>query len=110
VLPNEARPTIANSDCKAFADNEDFLRLRKKMASEDSRQGMIKVANKFFRSKCFSTSQIKDLSYLFLTDEGKYMFFDAAYAHTSDSDQYGALESQLKDPYYQNRFEAMIKK
>lgn len=110
VLPNEAKPTIANSNCKAFADNEDFLRLRKKMASENSREGMIKVANKFFRSKCFSTSQIKDLSYLFLTNEGKYMFFDAAYAHTSDSDQYFTLESQLKDPYYQNRFEAMIKK
>ena len=110
VLPNEASPTIANSDCKAFADNEDFLRLRKKMASEDSREDMIKAANKFFRSKCFSTSQIKDLSYLFLTDEGKYMFFDAAYAHTSDSNEYSTLESQLKDPYYQKRFEAMIKK
>ncbi len=110
VLPNVATPTKENSDCKAFADNEDFLRLRKKMASEDSKEGMIKVANKFFKSRCFSTSQIKDLSYLFLTDEGKYMFFDAAYAHTSDSDEYATLESQLKDPYYQNRFEAMIKK
>ncbi len=110
VLPNEAQASNANSDCKAFADNEDFLRLRKKMASEDSKEGMIKVANKFFKSKCFSTSQIKDLSYLFLTDEGKYMFFDAAYAHTSDSGQYPTLESQIKDPYYQNRFEAMIKK
>ena len=110
VLPNEAAPSNSNSDCKAFADNEDFLRLRKKMASEDSKDAMIKVANKFFRSRCFSTSQIKDLSYLFLTDEGKYMFFDAAYPHTSDSDQFPALESQLKDKYYQNRFEAMIKK
>lgn len=110
VLPNEAAPSNSNSDCKAFADNEDFLRLRKKMASEDSKDAMIKVANKFFRSRCFSTSQIKDLSYLFLTDEGKYMFFDAAYPHTSDSDQFPVLESQLKDKYYQNRFEAMIKK
>ncbi|HSN08966.1 MAG TPA: DUF4476 domain-containing protein, partial [Hanamia sp.] len=108
VLPTEAKASNANSDCKAFADNADFLRLRKKMASENNNEDMIKVANKFFRSRCFSTSQIKDLSYLFLTDEGKYMFFDAAYAHTSDSDQYATLESQLKDPYYQNRFEAMI--
>lgn len=110
VLPNEAAPSNSNSDCKAFADNEDFLRLRKKMVSQDTREGMIKVANKYFRSKCFSTSQIKDLSYLFLTDEGKYMFFDAAYAHTSDSDQYSTLDSQLKDPYYKKRFEALIGK
>ena len=110
VLPNVVTSSKTNSDCKAFADNEDFLRLRKKMASEDNNEGMIKVAQKFFRSRCFSTSQIKDLSYLFLSDEGKYMFFDAAYAHTSDSDQYPTLKSQLKDPYYQHRFEAMIKK
>jgi hypothetical protein len=71
---------------------------------------MIKVAKKFFKSKCYSTGQIKDLSYLFLTDEGKYMFFDAAYAFTSDSDQYPILLSQLKDDYYRNRFKAMIRK
>lgn len=110
VLPKVATSSGVNSDCKAFADNEDFLKLRKKMASESSDEGMIKVAQKYFKSKCYSTAQIKDLSYLFLTDEGKYMFFDAAYAHTSDSDLYPELESQFKDPYYQNRFEAMIKK
>ncbi|MDE3184968.1 MAG: DUF4476 domain-containing protein [Bacteroidota bacterium] len=110
LLPKVVTSSKVNSDCKSFADNEDFLRLRKKMASESSKEGMIKVAEKYFRSKCYSTEQIKDLSYLFLTDEGKYMFFDAAYAHTSDSDQYSELESQLKDPYYQNRFKAMIRK
>ncbi len=91
VLPKAATSSKVNSDCKAFADNEDFLKLRKKMASESSNEDMIKVAKKYFRSKCYSTAQIKDLSYLFLTDEGKYMFFDAAYAHTSDSDQYAML-------------------
>ena len=109
VLPKVVTSSAVNSDCKAFADNMDFLRLRKKMASEDNKESMIKVANKSFKSKCFSTAQIKDLSYLFLTEEGKYMFFDAAYAHTSDSDQYSSLEPQLKDPYYRSRFEAMIR-
>lgn len=79
------------------------------MASEDDKENMIKMAKKYFKSKCFSTAQIKDLSYLFLTDEGKYMFFDIAYPHTSDSDQYSSLESQLKDPYYRSRFEAMVR-
>ena len=79
------------------------------MASENDKENMIKMAKKYFKSKCFSTAQIKDLSYLFLTDEGKYMFFDIAYAHTSDSDQYSSLESQLKDPYYRSRFEAMVR-
>lgn len=109
VLPKVVTSSEVNSDCKQFADNEDFLRLRKKMASEDDKENMIKVAAKSFKSRCFSTAQIKDLSFLFLTDEGKYMFFDAAYPHTSDSDQYSTLESQLKDSYYKSRFEAMIR-
>jgi hypothetical protein len=80
------------------------------MAAESNAEGMIKVAKKYFKTKCFSTDQIKDLSYLFLNDEGRYKFFDAAYAHTSDSDQYQVLESQLTDEYYLNRFKAMIRK
>ena len=51
----------------------------KKMASENNPEDMIKVAKKYFKVKCYGTEQIKDLSYLFLTDKGKYMFFDAAY-------------------------------
>ena len=109
ILPKVVTSSEVNSDCKEFADNQDFLRLRKKMASEDNKENMIKVARKSFKSKCYSTAQIKDLSFLFLTEEGKYMFFDAAYPHTSDSDQYGTLETQLKDPYYKSRFEAIIR-
>lgn len=109
VLPKVVTSSKVNSDCKAFANNEDFMRLRKKMASADNKEDMIKVAKKSFKLKCFSTAQIKDLSFLLLTDEGKYMFFDAAYAHTSDSDQYSTLEQQLKDPYYRSRFEAMVR-
>lgn len=110
VLPKVVTSSKVNSDCKDFATTEDFLRLRKKMAAESSDAAMIRVANKYFKSKCYSTAQVKDLSYLFLTNEGKYMFFDAAYAYTSDSDQYETLESQFTDDYYLNRFKAMIRK
>jgi len=110
VLPKVVTASKVNSDCKAFASNEDFLKLRKKMAAENDMDNMLKTARKYFRSKCFSTEQIKDLSYLFLTNEGKYKFFDAAYPFTSDSDQYEILESQLTDEYYITRFKAMIRK
>jgi hypothetical protein len=110
VLPEVVKSSTANSDCKVFADNEDFLKLRKKMASENSDDNMIKVAKKAFHSKCFSTEQVKNLSFLFLTNEGKYRFFDGAYAFVSDSNQYIILQSQLTDSYYINRFRAMIHK
>ncbi len=110
LLPKEVTSSKVNSDCKAFATTEDFLKLRKKMASENNAENMIKVARKYFKLKCYGTEQIKDLSYLFLTDEGKYMFFDAAYPFTSDSDKYQTLQSQLTDEYYLTRFKAMIRK
>ena len=109
-LPAVVNSSSTNSDCKGFASNDDFIKLRKKMAGENSDENMIKVAKKYFRSQCFSTEQIKNLSFLFLNDEGKYQFFDAAYAFTSDSSQYHNLQAQLKDPYYVNRFKAMIHK
>lgn len=110
VLPKVVTASKVNSDCKGFATDEDFLKLRKKMAAENNNDEMIKAAKKIFRTKCFSTEQIKNLSFLFLTDEGKYSFFDAAYAFASDSDQYHLLVSQMSDAYYVNRFNAMIHK
>ncbi|HVZ96801.1 MAG TPA: DUF4476 domain-containing protein [Chitinophagaceae bacterium] len=109
-LPEVVTSSKTNSDCKAFADNNDFLKLRKKMASESSDENMIKVAKKYFKSKCFSTEQIKNLSFLFLTNQGKYEFFDAAYAFVSDSEKYYTLESQFTDTYYLNRFRAMVQR
>jgi hypothetical protein len=110
VLPEKNSSSNINSDCKAFANYEDFFKLRKKMATLNSDDQMISAAKKVFKSKCFITDQIKNLSFLFLTDKGRYMFFDMAYAYTSDSGLYYTLQSQLTDPYYINRFKAMIRK
>ena len=110
VLPRKNSSSNINSDCKAFANYEDFFKLRKKMATLDSDDEMISTAKKFLKSKCFNTDQVKNLSFLFLTDKGRYMFFDMAYAYTSDSGLYFTLQSQLTDPYYINRFKAMIRR
>ncbi len=109
-FPKVVQSSSTNSDCHAFASNDDFMKLRTKMAAENNNDDMIKAAKKIFRSECFSTEQIKNLSLLLLNDQGKYQFFDAAYPFTSDSSQYHILQSQLKDPYYVNRFKALIHK
>ncbi len=99
---------MPNSNCRQYATEEDFLKLRKKMAAENDNDDMIKVAKKVFKSKCFTTKDIKNLSALFLNDEGRYNFFDAAYSYVSDSDVFNTLKDQLTDTYYLNRFKAMI--
>ncbi|MBN9351126.1 MAG: DUF4476 domain-containing protein [Chitinophagaceae bacterium] len=97
-----------NSDCKNFATEDDFSKLWKKMLTEVGDEKMIETARKFFRKKCYSVDQVRELSKVFLYDKGKYEFFDAAYPFTSDSNRYYVLESELHDPYYINRFKAMI--
>lgn len=99
---------LTNSNCKADASDEDFLKLRKKMASAKDDDDMISLAKKAFKSKCFTTQQIKNLAVLFLNDGGKYQFFDAAYQFVSDAKNFASLESSLTDAYYINRFKVMI--
>jgi len=100
---------MINSDCKANASDDDFLKLRKKMAAQKTDENMIVMAKKGFVSKCYTTEQISNLSSLFLKDEGRYNFFDAAYPHVSDTQNFGILMSKLSDEYYINRFKAMIR-
>jgi hypothetical protein len=96
------------SQCKAIASGNDFFKLRKNMASEETDEDMVVEAKKFFKTKCFSTEQIKNLGALFLTSAGKYQFFDAAYLHISDQENFSSLEAELKDEYYLKRFKALI--
>ena len=49
------KPLMVNSDCKAIAVDDDFLKLRKKMASQKDEEGMVRAGDKSFKSKCYST-------------------------------------------------------
>ena len=90
------------------ADNNDFLKLRRKMAARTNDDGMIEEARKYFKSKCFTTDQIKNLSSMFLSTAGKYHFFEAAHEYVVDKESFSSLQTELKDEYYSNRFKAMV--
>lgn len=108
--PKEQPKTgISNSDCKAFATEDDFMKLRKKMAAADNDDDMVAAARKVFKAKCFTVEQVKNLSVLFLHDDGRYKFFDAAYPFVSDSYNFSSLQQLLTDDYYITRFKAMIR-
>jgi Domain of unknown function (DUF4476) len=101
--------TKASNNCTSMASEADFLKLRKKMAAEATDDAMLTAAKKVFKTKCFSIAQVKNLGNLFLKDAGKYSFFDMAYAYVSDNNNFGSLETELKDEYYINRFRAIIR-
>jgi hypothetical protein len=66
----------------------------------------ILAARKVFKTKCFSTRQIRALSEVFTTDAAKFKFLEAAYPFASD-DHFAELSNLLADPVYSGRFRAM---
>lgn len=110
VVQNETSTTKRTViKCAAVANDNDFLKLRKIMAAADNDTGMMNEAGAYFKTICFTVEQIKNLSTLFLTDEGKYRFFDLAYSYVSDEENYKTLGQQIHDAYYLNRFNAMLR-
>lgn len=109
TLPAAAIKTVkTRPPCKQAATEKDFLSLRKQMSAATSDSGRVTAALKRFRYMCYSTEQIRNLGSLFLTDEGKYKLYVAAYPFVADLDLFGTLGSELKDAYYSSRFRAML--
>lgn len=105
---NEAVATAPKAKCSDQATANDFFKIRRDMAAKQTDEAMVEEAKKYFKNKCYSTEQIKNLSALFLTSAGKYLFFDAAFMHVSDQENFATLQTQIKDDYYLRRFKALI--
>ena len=103
--------TISPSNtCTSPATEDDYSKLRKKMAKETNDEDMLKEAKKFYMLKCFSTMQIKNLSTLFLSDEGRLSFFQNSYEFVSDPENYSVLSKEFIDPVVINRFNSLFTK
>lgn len=109
IKETKALKPVVKNNCRDLASEKDYNELKNKMTAAADDEGRINEAKKYFKLICFSTTQIRNLSVLFATDEGKYRFFDAAYSYVTDADQFPSLESELKEEYYINRFKAMLK-
>jgi hypothetical protein len=110
IVKNQEPAPVASQKavCNSLSTDDDFFRLRTDMITKRNDDEMIAQAKKYFKTKCYRTEQIKYLSNLFLTDEGKYQLFDAAFMHVSDQEKFASLQLLIKDAYYLNRFKALI--
>ena len=105
----QKKVVLLNSDCKAIAWDNDVDKLRIKMLSEKDPDNKINIARKVFKLKCFRATQIKALSELFITDQEKYKFLDAAYPFVLDTEEFKQLSYLLTDEYYVKRFRTMVR-
>jgi uncharacterized protein DUF4476 len=99
--------STAEKKCEP-AMHEDFLKLRRWMAEKTNDDGMLEEARKYFKEKCFTTEQIKNLSSMFLSNAGKYNFFELAHNNVTDKENFSSLQSELKDEYYVSRFKTLV--
>ncbi|MBS1662881.1 MAG: DUF4476 domain-containing protein [Bacteroidetes bacterium] len=95
-----------NSDCRNFATDYDVDKLRVKLLETSKDEDRIAAARKVFKTRCFTTRQIRSLSEVFTTDAVKFRFLETAYPFCSD-DQFRELSSLLADPVYIGKFRAM---
>ncbi|MBO9620522.1 MAG: DUF4476 domain-containing protein [Niabella sp.] len=102
---NRNEPAAGN--CKSVATEDDFLTLRREMAAKDNDDKMIEEAKRAFRNKCYSVSQVKYISSMFLSNAGKYNLFEAAKGHLVDPENFSSLQSELKDSNYADKFNAL---
>ena len=81
-----------------FATNDDFIKIRAKMAGLADERDMLIVAAQAFKDKCFSVEQVKYLSYLVITEENKLDFLLSAQKTVYDAYNYPSLQSLLTKP------------
>ena len=110
-IPRESNVMTATvkKRCAALATNEDFLQTRAEMAASSNEDMMIQVARRGFKNKCYSISQVKNLSVLFLTESNKLKFFEAIKNNISDIENYGLLYYQFTEPALMEKFKAAEK-
>jgi hypothetical protein len=100
--------TSVNTDCRNTAGDSDVDSLRTNILTENTIETKIAAANKYFKTKCFSTKQVMVLAGLFASDKSKYSFFQTAYPFISDKANVGQFVTLLSDTVYINRFKKQM--
>jgi hypothetical protein len=111
---NSTSPVTASvvlpSGCTAELAEEAFLQLRARMAGAQNEDEMLLMVRSAVRNQCFSVSQARRLSNIFLYEESRYRFFDSIYGYVTDPEHFSDLGSFLTDPIYKKRFEALLQR
>ena len=97
-----------NKPCNFLAEEKDFFQLRRLMTSEDTEDKMIDIAKNGFLTRCYTTEQIKNLTVLFLKDDSRLLFLQAAYPYSSDSQNFYGLQSLLTEERNIISFKSML--
>jgi len=112
TLPDSTRAQATspakNPNCTAEATDADIEMVTMLIKGEKAAEDGLEMARKGMKIKCVQTAQVRKLALLFEGQEDRYRLLDMAYRYTIDRQQYMNLSDLLSDPYYLNRFKAML--
>lgn len=106
--PQQQPTAVPNTNCKQLATDEDFVKLRRRMAQQKRDEDMVQEARRQFQQRCYTTAQLRVLGSLLLTDEWRYRLYDAAMPFVSDFSNFPQLESTIQSEYFRKRFVALL--
>ena len=110
VVPVQTNVTADKTNAvplKPAATTADFLKTRLDMAGATTEEDMLKAAKISFKTKSFTTEQVKNLGFLFLTEKGKLRFFEMAKPAISDINQFSTLVNQFTQPELIAKFSSL---
>ena len=94
--------------CQSTATDDDFHKIRLDMAAATTNEFMLVTAKNYFKIKCYTIVQIKNLGVLFLSEESRLQFFETAKPFLSDPENYPSLESQFIKPESIEKFRLTV--
>jgi len=97
-----------NPNCTAEATDADIEMVTMLIKGEKAADDALEMARKGMKIKCVQTAQVRKLALLFEGQEDRYRLLDMAYRYTIDRQNYLTLADLLTDPYFLNRFKAML--
>jgi hypothetical protein len=108
IIPNKTEPVLLPSHCKELATEEHANEFRKQLTLTGSEQKMIAVAKQQLASRCYTTGQIRALSSLFTSDQGKYDFILEAWTSLADKENMLLLATVFSNKEMGDRFKELL--
>jgi Domain of unknown function (DUF4476) len=94
--------------CKELATDEHANEFKKQLTLAVIEQKMIAVAKQQLATRCYSTKQVRALSSLFITDQGKYDFLLEAWSSIADKENMISLSNVFVSKETADRFNELL--
>lgn len=108
IIPNKIQSATLPPHCRELATQEQTDEFKKQLSLLAAEQKMIEFSKQQLALRCYSTEQVRTLSTLFNTDQGKYDFLLEAWSSISDKENIISLSNVFVSKEMADRFKELL--